>query len=210
MSWPSACIPRLPNWAIDVRDDARDPLRVAAYVTNVLTQLGVRCSIGGSLASSLSGEPRSTLDVDIVAALEDTHVEVLVAALKDAFYVDRDSLSRAVRSHSTTNLIHLATSVKVDLFVAGGTAIDFDLLERRVTVFVGEAPAVRVYVHTAEDVLLQKLRWFRLGGEVSDRQWRDVIGIIHVQGERLDREYLTRQAARLGVTDLLARAMPQE
>jgi hypothetical protein len=98
--------------------------------------------------------------------------------------------------------------VKVVLFIAGGTVIDADLLERRMHVYVGDAPAIRVYVHSAEDVLLQKLRWYRLGGEASDRQWRDVLGIVHVQGERLDREYLTRQAARLGVTDLLERVIP--
>ena len=191
-------------------DIAADPLRVAAHVTSVLSQLGVLYSIGGSMASSVSGEPRSTLDIDIVAAIEESHIDALAEMLQDAFYVDRDALHRAVRTLSTANLIHLATSVKIDLFIAGGTVIDADLLQRRMRVMVGDAPAIMVYVHSAEDVLLQKLRWYRLGGETSDRQWRDVLGIVHVQGERLDREYLTRQAVRLGVTDLLARAMSKQ
>lgn len=143
-------------------DSTPDPLRVAAHVTSILGQLGVSCSIGGSLASSLSGEPRSTLDVDIVVALEASHVAPLVSALEDAFYVNRDALERAVRTRSSANLIHVATSVKVDLFVAGGTVIDTDLLQRRLTVFVGDKPAIRVYVHSAEDILLQKLRWYRM------------------------------------------------
>jgi hypothetical protein len=190
-----------------VNDGAADPLRAAALVIAVLERLGVRYSIGGSLASSLSGEPRSTLDVDIVAALEKEHITELTAALEDVFYIDRGAVERGVQMRSSINVIHIPTSTKVDLFVAGGTIIDEDLLQRRVAVTLGDDPPVRVYVHTAEDVLLQKLRWYRLGGETSDRQWRDVIGIIQVQGERLDREYLTRQAARLGVPDLLSRAM---
>jgi hypothetical protein len=188
-------------------EGAADPLRVAALVGGVLSDLGVRYSIGGSLASSVSGEPRSTLDIDIVVELEEQHVDSLIARLQDAFYIERAALERAVRTQSAANIIHIGTSVKVDFFVTGGTPIDTDLLDRRMSVLVGDAPAVRVYVHTAEDILLQKLRWFRLGGETSDRQWRDVLGIVRVQEGRLDRDYLTRQSARLAVGDLLLRAM---
>ena len=67
-----------------------------------------------------------------------------------------------------------------------------------------------LYVHSPEDVLLQKLRWYRKGGEVSDRQWRDAVGIVRVQASRLDRSYLTYGAALLGVTDLVERVLAQE
>jgi hypothetical protein len=62
-------------------------------------------------------------------------------------------------------------------------------------------------VYTAEDILLQKLRWYRLGQEVSDRQWRDVLAIIAVQADALDLTYLRRAASPLGLSDLLERAL---
>jgi hypothetical protein len=186
--------------------DPVDPLSIARLVTRVLESLDVRYSIGGSLASAFAGEPRSTLDVDIVVDLAAPHVAPLASALNGEFYLDRDALRRAVETRSSVNLIHAETSVKIDLFVAGGTPLDQRLLARRRRVNVPDE-AHAVYVHSPEDILLQKLRWFRKGGETSDRHWRDVLGIVHVQGAGLDRAYLTDGAATLDVGDLLERAL---
>jgi hypothetical protein len=184
---------------------AIDPIETALLVVRQLDALGIPHTIGGSIASSFAGEPRSTIDIDIVVALEERHIDALVAALSAEFYIDAESLRRAVRTRSSTNLIHQATQLKVDLFVAGGTPLDARQLARRMPVDLGDGRCL--HIHPPEDILLQKLRWYRLGGAVSDRQWRDIAAIVRVQGARLDREYLRDGAAILGVSDLLDRAI---
>jgi hypothetical protein len=185
-----------------------DPLAAAWRVTEVFNRIGARYSIGGSIASSFAGEPRSTLDVDIVVALTSAQAEIVAGALHDEFYLDRDRLQHAVVTRGSVNLIHIESATKIDLFVAGGTPLDESLLRRRRAEIVGDPPH-EIFVHTPEDILLQKLRWFRLGGEISERQWRDVLGIVQVQGARLDRAYLDEGASTLRVVDLLNRALAE-
>jgi hypothetical protein len=184
-----------------------DPIEVALVVTGHLEALGIPHTIGGSLASSLAGEPRSTLDIDIVAALDQRHVDALVSRLSGAFYVDADSLRRAIQMRGSANLIHQATQLKVDLFVAGGTPLDARQIARRLTVDLGGGRSLPV--HPPEDILLQKLRWYRQGVEASERQWRDILAIVKVQGPALDRAYAQDGARILGVTDLLERAFSE-
>jgi len=185
-----------------------DLLAALAPVVRTLDALAVAYYVGGSLASSAHGVARASLDVDLIAALEPVHVRPLVAALQGSYYLDSDRIEASVRDRRAFNLVHLDTMFKVDIFVARDRSFDREALRRARVEVLGEgSETLRVPIATAEDTILAKLEWFRTGGEVSERQWADVVGILKVGGPATDEAYLRQWAAALGVSDLLDRAL---
>lgn len=184
-----------------------DALIAVGHVIAVLEQLQVPYYLGGSIASSAYGVARATLDVDLVARLTLEHVAPFVEILEPDYYVNAAMISDAIRRQSCFNVIHMATMFKVDVFAVKSRAYDRVALERiRKDTLDLENPDNQLYLASPEDVILNKLEWFRLGDEVSERQWQDVIGVLAVQGSLLDREYLSLWARELGIGDLLERA----
>ncbi len=181
-------------------------LNAALLVTAVLEDLDVTYVIGGSVASTVHGVVRTTLDVDLLADLRLDLVSPLATALDEAFYIDEAAIRKAIAHGGSFNLIHLQTMVKVDVFVPTQRAFDRQQLARRISEPLASDSPMRIWVLSAEDIILAKLDWYRQGGEVSERQWRDVLGVFKTQGARLDEAYLLRWAAELGVSDLLDRA----
>ena len=186
-----------------------EPVAVALSVIEALEALDVPYLIGGSLASAVHGVARATLDTDLVADLRLEHAEPLAQALRDAFYVDVEAIRDAIRRRSSFNVIHLETMFKVDVFARKWRPFDQAQFERRTAQVIATDPERTAYVASPEDTVLTKLEWYRIGGEVSDRQWQDVLGVLKVQGERLDLVYLRRWAAALEVADLLEQALAQ-
>jgi hypothetical protein len=176
-------------------------------VVAVLDGLGVKHFIGGSVASAAYGRPRTTVDVDLVADLRRQHVAPLVTALETDYYVSARAAAGAVAQKSCFNLIHLATALKVDVFVLKGRKYDLAALARRRRDTIdADDPGSEFMLASPEDLVLSKLEWYRPGNEVSQQQWRDVIGLLQVQGGALDDAYIDQWAADLGVADLLAKA----
>ncbi len=186
-----------------------EPIEVTLAVTTVLERLEIEYVVGGSLATSLHGIPRATLDADIVADLRMAHIDPFVAALKASFFIDADMVRDAIRRRSTFNILHLATMFKVDVFVTGADELLSIELSRKRRVRVLEETQAELFVASPEDMVLQKLMWYRDGGGVSDRQWGDVLGVIKTQGNRLDMAYLRLWAGRKGIGELLERALAE-
>lgn len=184
-----------------------EAVRITLLVTGVLDALNIPYVIGGSMASILHGMLRTTMDVDIVADIQPSQVDPFVAAFQDAFYADDQMIRQAVQRRSSFNLIHLKTMFKVDVFLTKARAFDRQQLTRRVAVSMGDDEDKYAWILSAEDIVLAKLDWFRMGGESSERQWRDILGVLKAQQKQLDIPYLWQWAEEMDLMVLMERAL---
>lgn len=184
-----------------------DPIVVVTKLAKVFDDLGIPYLVGGSLASSAYGTPRATLDVDVVAAILPTQIDRITRALSPDFEVDPAMVREAVEERGSFNAIYLPTMFKADIFIARDDAWSREELTRGVAQRVETADGeVSIRFASPEDTLLHKLYWYRLGNEMSEHQWRDVVGMLKVLKGTLDDAYIDRWAGHLGVVELLDRA----
>src|SRR5262249_9778227 len=150
-------------------------------VARAIESVGGAYFIGGSVASSFQGEPRATNDIDIVIELPLGRISAFVSALGPDFEVDVDMLRDTLLHGRTCNVFFLPLLTKVDLFAIGASPFDEIEFARRRPVTVRSTGETLV-LKTPEDTVIRKLLWYREGGEVSDKQWRDIVEVLRVSG----------------------------
>jgi hypothetical protein len=184
-----------------------EPIEVTFKVTDVFEKLGIAYLIAGSLASTLYGMVRTTQDSDIVANMRPEHLQPFVSALQDEFYIDEEMIAESIQRNSSFNIIHRETMFKVDVFIPRPRPFLQAQLDRAQRQTFSLETEMSAKFASPEDTILSKLEWYRMGGEVSDRQWRDIIGVLKTRAGELDLEYLRKWATELHVNDLLERAL---
>jgi len=188
---------------------APDLLAAVGPLLDLLQAIGVRHYVGGSIASSAHGVARASIDADVVAELRPDHAERLTLALGGDYYVPEARVRDGIARRASFNLIHLETMLKVDVFVSKDRPFDRRAMDRARPSSPETADERPLPLASAEDTVLAKLEWFRRGGEASERQWTDVLGVLRASGESLDRRYLEDGARELAVSDLLVRALEE-
>jgi len=170
-------------------------------------KLGIEYYIGGSVASSAYGIARATMDIDLVANVEIRQVNHLVKALETDYYIDAEMVRDAIHRSASFNLVHLETMFKIDVFIVKDRPYDSEAMTRRHGDTLDEESSRKFYLASPEDVILNKLLWYQKGGGVSQQQWKDVLGVLKVQADKLDLEYLEYWASILNLSDLLNRSL---
>ena len=163
-----------------------EPIEVTIRVSQVLERLNIPYLIGGSLASTLYGMVRTTQDSDIVAEMRLEHLQPFVLALQDEFFVDGEMIAESIQRHSSFNIIHRESMFKVDVFIPYPRPfLQSQLARAQNQTFLFDTE-ISAKFSSPEDIILAKLEWYRLGGEVSERQWRDILGVLKTRSGGLD------------------------
>jgi hypothetical protein len=186
-----------------------EPIEVTLKVTDVFEELGVPYLIGGSLASSLYGMVRTTQDSDIIAGMRPEHIRLFVTRLQNEFFIDEEMIAESIQDYSSFNIIHRDSMFKVDVFIPFPRPFLQSQIAhaQRQTFFLGVEKSAAFA--SPEDTILAKLEWYRIGGDISERQWRDALGVLKMMAGMLDLGYLRKWARELKVSDLLEKILKE-
>lgn len=186
-----------------------DPIWLVHQLATILDFLNIPYYVSGSVASSLQGEVRFTEDLDMAIEIELDQVQFLIDALSQDFYISETAVYEAIEGVTNSfNVIHLQTTEKADIFISRKTDFDLNKISRR-QLYISDDPAQAFYVCSPEDTILQKLIRFQMADFQSQKQWRDILGVLKLQREILDLSYLSLWSQNLGVKESLLKAMSE-
>lgn len=185
----------------------QDPGEIARLLHPIFEQLQISYYITGGVAAIAYGDPRTTRDLDIVIAITSNDLGQLVSALEAAgFYCPPGAVEDIQRGRGKTlSVTHMQMVLNADLVINGDTDFDRTKMARRQLEALDEAGQEYFYLSSPEDVILSKLVWRQRSQ--SEKQWRDVLGVLKVQGEALDFEYLQQWAEPLAIAPDLTQAL---
>jgi hypothetical protein len=186
-----------------------DILQAVQPVIQAFEMAAIPYYIGGSIASSVYGMARSTMDVDLIADLKLTHIPRLKQILENKYYIDAEMIADAIRKNSSFNLIHLETMIKIDVFIHENQPYQNEAFQRKRKDTLEDTGKIQFYISSPEDIIINKLQWYKIGGLVSERQWLDIIGVVKVQADLLDKKYLKKWSKILGLSSLLKNAFAE-
>jgi hypothetical protein len=179
-------------------------------VIKLFEEMRISYYLCGSLASSAYGLSRTTQDIDLVSDISLRNVISFVENLKEEYFIDAEMIRDAIKNRTSFNLIHLETMFKIDIFILKDDPYSIATLNRIQEDSLDQGKdSLKILIISSEDVILSKLIWFKLGNEISERQWLDILGVIKVQSESLDKKYLTLWAKQKNVYELLTKAFKE-
>ncbi|MHC4665316.1 MAG: hypothetical protein ACYS9T_05080 [Planctomycetota bacterium] len=188
--------------------DTRE-LDILETLAEILEQLSIPYAIGGSIASSIYGTVRFTADADITVEPFHDRADRLFDLLSPQFYISKQTMNQALAQQTGFNIIHLDSAFKIDVFIRRDTRFERQLIARRRLIRLSPSSQKLLPVLSPEDIILVKLQWYRSAGCTSQRQWDDVLGILAVQAETLDFDYLKKWAVVLELGPLLEKCISQ-
>jgi len=179
------------------------------HFADILDRFGIAYAVGGSMASSAYGVVRFTEDADIAVEPFDGMAQDFFECVKADYYISKEAMLQALEQRSSFNVIHLESAFKIDVFVRKDSPFEKQFFSRRRALKLGDAMEQSFSVVSPEDIILLKLQWYDSGGRASQRQWDDVLGILRIQANKLDSEYLVKWAGILQIEDLLKNAISE-
>ncbi len=181
-----------------------NPIEILLQTAVRLTRLKIPYMVTGAFAVSFYGKPRSTHDIDLIVEIDMSGIERIYEAFREDFYVSKEAMEEAVRYRSMFNIIHNETLTKIDFWMLEDTAFDRERFSRRVG---EELRGVPVYFSSPEDMIIVKLDWFKQT-EIH-KHYEDALGIVLVQQDSLDIEYVRQWCAKRSSGELLDRLVAE-